>query len=733
MRKYILISFILGAFSVVGQLKGVIYGSTENSKVKLYGAKIKLLASQQKTITNEEGEFEMVLPKNLPDTMVFSAMGYFPDTIVVDNKDRFIYMEIVLYSEQLLPEVVVSIRKSTTSISRLKTLHVEEITSGELRKAACCNLSESFETNASVDVNITDAVSGAKRIQMMGLDGIYTQLQFENVPFLNGLESSYGLTSLPGTWVESIQITKGTGTVVNGYESMAGLINIELKKPTEMERFFLNTYVNGMGRTELNLHSGIALGKKWSTGIFAHGSVHPIEMDFNKDGFRDMPNGSNLAFMNRYQYQGNKMEAQFGVNYYQDDKIGGQIDQIRNAGNYYNVGLNSRHLSAFAKTGFFMKKPGRSLGVVYNYKHQDQLAEFGNSNYIGKEDRAYANLIYDGIIGTTIHKYKVGANVVLNTIQQRKDSIEDNRNQIVPGLFAEYTFTGLRLSAVIGGRADYHNQYGLMFSPRAHLKYLLSENTDLRITGGRGWRVPNYMIDNVSLMATSRVWVQPDTIIPEVSWNIGGSLVHEFKMFNRKSTISADYYYTYFENQLIVDRDSDPSLIFFRNIANQSFSNSFQSELSFSPFLNFDVRMAYKYLDVRSIFDDQLQQRVMVPKHRGFVNLAYRTRNKKWEFDLTCSVFGKSRLPVVELAPGTLSTDNVSKVWPSVGGQITYVLRKLEIYLGGENLANYTQKDPIIGANAPFDPYFNATRTWAPIYGVNVYAGMRFAIDKVVN
>lgn len=731
MNKFIIIGILLFSFQLKAQIRGVIYGSQGKEKEELYGAKARLLRAGIGAVTNEHGEFELTLPKDLPDTLVFSARGFYPDTLVVDKSDRFASLKVILYSELILPDVVVSYKKSTTSISRLKTLHVEEIGAGELRKAACCNLSESFETNASVDVNITDAVSGAKRIQMMGLDGVYTQMQMENIPFLNGLESSYGLTSLPGTWINSIQITKGSGTVVNGYESMAGLINLELHKPTEMEKFYVNFYGNRMGRAELNIHSGYKLSKKWSSAVFAHGSTHPFEWDTNKDGFRDMPIGENVAFFNRYDFHGEKMEAQFGVNAYLDNKIGGQMSAIRrDSAEFYDVRLNSRHLSAFAKTGFFMKKPGHSLGVVYNFKYQEQEAKFGNAHFTGVQNRGYVNLIYDGIMGSTLHKYKVGASMVADDIKQSRDSVRDDRYQLVPGVFAEYTYTGLRLVAVIGARADVHNQYGPLFIPRAHLKYTLSENTDLRFTVGRGWRVPNYMIDNISLMATSRNWIQPDTIMPEVSWNTGASVVQEFKMLTRKSTISVDYYFTYFENQLIVDRDANPSNIYFRNTSGLSFSNSLQAEWSIPALKNLDIRMAYKYLDVRSDYGGKLQQNVFIPKHRGFVNLAYKTRNKKWEYDLTCSIFGKARLPIVELASGEFSTVNESDVWPSVNAQITYVHKKLQIYLGGENIANYVQKNAIIAANEPFSPYFNATRIWAPIYGTNVYIGLRFALEQ---
>ena len=726
MKQIILIFmtlFVSG--SILAQLKGAVIGAGENNKKEpIYGAKVKLLRSGIKAVTGEDGTFELVLPKELPDTLVVTAMGYTPDTLVVNKNDRYISLSIILYSDQLLPEVVVEYRRDGHSISRLKTLHVEELTSAELRKAACCNLSESFETNASVDVNITDAVSGAKKIQMMGLDGVYTQIQMENIPYLRGLESSFGLNSISGTWIESIQITKGTGNVVNGYESMAGLINIELKKPAEMERFYANAYGNMFGRAEVNFNAGHILNDRWSTGWLAHASGVFAEMDNNDDGFRDLPMGQAAAFLNRWSYQGKKMESQFGINSYIDQKYGGQVgapggeEDLR-----YGVNIDSRHIDAFAKTGFFMKKPYNSIGVVYNFKYQTVDAEFGERTFSGEEKRGYVNAIFDGIIGTTDHKIKLGMSGVYTDIsQQLQDSLNSDRVEIVPGAFAEYTYTGMRLTAVAGARADHHNLFGFQVSPRLHAKYTLTEYTDLRFTGGKGWRVPNYMIDNISLLATSSPWILLDELRPEVSWNMGGSIVQEYRLFGQKATISVDYYHTLFENQLIVDRDLNA--IRFMNQQGMSYSNSFQTEASIKPLKNLELRFAYKFLDVKAEYAGEMRQQVMIPRHRGFFNLGFISRNKRWEYDLTVSVFGPSRLPGI----GPADEVEYAEIYPMANTQLTHVYKKWDFYLGIENLTNYRQDDPIIDAANPFGSNFDATQIWGPVMGINVYAGVRYAL-----
>ena len=739
MKTYYLfiLSFCCITNIVNAQIKGLIQGADGSQKKPIYGAKIKLLQAKTGTVSREDGTFELVLPKELPDTLVISAFGYNPDTLIVSKKDRFTALNILLYSDKLLPEILIEYRKNGHSISRLKTLHVEELTAIELRKAACCNLSESFETNASVDVNITDAVSGAKKIQMMGLDGVYTQIQMENIPYLRGLESAFGLSSLSGTWIESIQITKGTGNVVNGYESMAGLVNLDLKKPDEMEKIYLNVYQNIFGRSEFNFNKGIILNPKWSTGFLGHVSSTYGNIDRNKDAFRDLPTGDNTAFMNRWAYKGKKMEAQFGINFYRDRKVGGQTSFFRNEENQvdtinYGVLINSKHIDIYGKTGFFGKRPMQSLGIVYNIKHQEIDGFFGLKNFSGLEKRGYINVIYDDIIGTSDHTIKIGTSFVAIDISQKADTLSQKRMELVPGIFAEYTYTGRRLTGVFGSRYDYHSIFGEQFSPRVHLKYLLSEMTDLRFTAGKGWRVPNFIIDNISLLASSKQWIAPSETKPEISWNIGGSLVHEMKIFERKATISLDFYHTRFENQLIIDRDETVNTVVFSNLKNSSFSNSFQTEFSFSPIKNLDVRLAYKFLDVEAKYGNEMRQQVMIPRHRGFVNLAYRSRNKRWEYDFTCSIFSPSRLPIQrDMTNDTLLiSDMKSRMYPMMNAQITHIYKKFDFYIGGENLTNFRQRDPIIDASKPFGSKFDATNICGPLTGVNIYVGIRYAIAK---
>lgn len=711
-------------FNFKAQIRGVVQGADSLQTKPLKNVKITLLGAGTSVYSNEDGTFEILLGKQSPDTLLFTIKGYRSDRLVVTRSDRFAALNVVLVSGQLVREIVVSGGKDAHGISKMKTLHVEELTSAEFRKAACCNLSESFETNATVDVSMADAISGAKKIQLLGLDAVYTQLQFENIPFLRGLESAFGMHVIPGTWLESIQITKGTGSVVNGYESMAGLVNLEFKKPKDMPLMSLNAYQNRFGRSELNLQSGQRLSERWHMGLFASGASVYGTFDHNHDGFRDQALSNTFNMLQRFSYQGPRMEAQLGLQAYADDKTGGQMSFSKQNPVGYGMGLQSQHISAFSKTGFFGKKPGQSLGLIANVKFQDLNGFYGLRHFTGKEKRAYLNVIYDDNIGNADHKIKTGVSFLGLQLQQfaaQPDGavvVGNTRTELVPGIFTEYTYSGNRLSAVLGARYDQHNLAGAQFSPRAHIKYALTPQLDLRATGGRAWRMPNYVADNLTLLASSKVWVAAPTLLPEISWNVGASLVQGFSFKKRKGSISLDTYHTRFSQQLVADRDSVSSLVIFKNLSDNSVATVLQAEFAYEVLRGLDLRLAYKFQDVRALYAGKLQNQVLLPRQRFFTNVAYQTRNKRWEYDFTYSRYSAVRLP----------QQGMGSPWALLNAQVTRSWKKTELYVGGENLLNFMQQHPIMGVDNPFGSDFDATEIWAPIMGWNVYFGLRYTL-----
>ncbi len=713
------------------KIKGKIITTTASGLSQgVPGAKIEWLNSDHRGLSAKDGSFE--IEGQLPDTLMVSFVGF--QTVYLEIIDESIEYTINLKDGVLLDGVQIIAKNLGTHIDLIDPRHVETIGAGELRKAACCNLSESFETNASVDVNITDAVSGAKKIQMLGLDGVYTQMQWENIPLIRGLSTSYGLSFTPGTWIESIQITKGTGSVLNGYESMAGMINLELKKPDESERFYLNAYLNKFGRAELNLHGAQQINEKWSTMTFLHASNQSYESDVNNDGFRDMPIGYIGAAMHRWNYTGKNSEAKFGFKFTVADKEGGQLGSrsTEPGSGLWNAKFNTEHVELFAKNGYFLKsRPQGSIGLIAQAKYHHMRNTFGPTTYEGTQRKLYFNSIYGDIIGNTNHSIKTGFSFLLDDYNQSYNDSTFLKTEIVPGAFAEYSYNRIdKLIIVAGFRADYHNLFGPLWTPRLHAKWNINKRNALRFSLGRGYRVPNPYADFNSNMASSRTWIVSQNIVPEDGVSAGVTYTQKFLLFDRAASLTVDYFYTHFWNQLLIDMDISPTEIHVYNTNSTSFAHSAQVEVGIEPIRNLELRGAFKYYDVRATFNNVLVQRAFVPKYRILLNLGYQTRNKKWLFDLTGNWVGKKRLPPTASNPMPYQRGLESESFWLLNSQLTYNFKRFSIYLGGENLLNVIQSGAIISAEDPFGTYFDATQLWAPISGFNVYVGLHFAIKQ---
>jgi len=710
--------------------KGRVISGT--NKTPLPGANVYWLNTSKGTSTNQNGQFE-IENINLPQKLVGSFVGYKNDTVLVTTGNS---QEIIFQLEEsiLLNEVIVTANEPSTFMSMRPAIPVENITSKELKKAACCNLSESFETNASVDVAITDAVSGSKKVQMLGLDGIYTQILFENMPFLRGLSSSNGLNFVPGTWVESMQITKGSGSVVNGYESMAGQINIEFLKPEEHEKLFINLYASNQQRYEANIHLAQKISKKLSNLLFIHANTVQSKTDMNNDGFYDMPQNKQLNVFNRWNVNSDKWESKSGVKIMWEDRISGQTDFNKNIEqknqNAYGIGINNRLLEGFTKNGFlFPEKPNKSIGTIINGKIHQQEMFFGNRKYNGIEQNVNANIIHQSMLFNTFNTLKAGASFMYDDYKENYNDSLFNRTEIVPGIFTEYTYNDeVKFSVVAGVRADMHNLYGLRITPRLHLKYNIFKETVLRASIGQGLRVANVFVENSAVFASSRTVILKSPLMPENAINTGGSLLHKFTIGGRDASFVVDYFYTYFLNQVVVDLDFNPQQVLFYNLNGESYSHSTQTEVNFYAFEGFEIKAAYKFYNVETTYNGILLSRPLVPKNRVLLGISYETVNEKWKFDAAANYFDKSRLPNTSTNPDIHKRSSLSTPYTLLHLQVTKVFKHLEAYLGGENMLNFIQPNAIISPNEPFGKYFDASLMWAPVNGRMFYGGIRFKI-----
>ncbi len=709
-----------------------ILGMVATSKHEpLVGATVQVLGTDKGTITDVDGRFEISASNG--DRLIVSFVGFDTDTVEAETGKMMHIM--INESAEELGEVVVS--SGSTFFDNMESKNLEIITEKELLKAACCNLSESFETNASVDVSLTDAVSGAKMIRMLGLDGKYVQINRENIPHVRGLTNRYGLGFVPGTWIQSIDVGKGAGTVVNGYESMTGQINLEFKKPENSEKLYLNSYINSFGRFELNGNRARDLNEKWSTGILAHADYFGSEIDQNDDGFMDRPKSRQINVLKRFKYNGERIVGQFGLNVMRDEKAGGQTgfdfgDDHKTSPEYGFVN-NTTRIEAYGKTGIlFLDKPYKGWGFLYSASFQDMDGGFGREPYDGKETTLYFNAINQNIIGNSFHQYKTGFSVLYDDFKESYSSLNLNRQEIVPGGYFEYSYLpNDNFTMVAGLRYDHHNLYGSYWTPRLHLRYQSGKNTVWRASAGRGYRTPNVLMDNLPMLFSSRNISITEEIKPEVSWNSGASVTSEIALFNTPVEVAIDYFHTYFENQLIADMDASFTEVFLYNLRGRSYAHNYQTQLNFKLSEKLSTRVAYKYYDVKTTYSGVLRRPPFIPKNRFFINTAYATKYEKWKIDGTLQWRGKGRFPDMSNHPITdVTFDTETPSYFLLNGQISRGFRWGNIYLGSENLLNFRQKNPIVDPENPFGTNFDASMIWGPVTGTMVYAGFRYKVKR---
>lgn len=780
----------LQAQNVVGYVFEV---DGNNQRVYLPGVNIVWMGTTSGTASDANGRF--VLSKTGINTtrLVVSLIGYKTDTVELKKELTKIDIQMVPSAVEL-QEVEIKAKVGNTYISRLSPRKVQVITEGELQRAACCNLSESFETNASIDVSYSDAITGAKQIQLLGLSGIYSQIQTENIPSIRGMASAYGLNYIPGPWMESIQISKGTASVINGYESITGQINVEYKKPHDAEKLYVNLFGNSKGRMEANLYSGYELNEKWHTLMLVHGDYFGNKINkintttINSGGekqtldenFMDMPLVNTINLFNRWEYHNKRYETRFGVKYLSENRNGGTLDfdkdsfeldtaKINDKALPYGFELKTRRTEAFWKNGFmFPGKEWKSLGIIFSGVYHQQDGFFGVNPYSGLERSFYANMIYQSIIRNTNHKFSTGLSYLYDDFRENYDQIQFtyiyqtlppdqaptmdqittlspdtdlnpvnynfDRTESVPGAFFEYTYSYLdKITFIAGIRADYHNRSGLFVTPRANLRYQITESAVIRLSGGLGYRSANIISENISLLASQRILEVKETLNQEKAANYGISFMKEFRLFSRQAEVDLDLYRTDFFNQVIIDTDTDPTKVLFYNLeeGGKSYANSLQAQVTFEPISRLSVLLAFRVNDTWQTINGELRTRPFTNKYKGLATLSYATNFEKWKFDLTAQFNGSARISDQNLMPEIVRRDyEQTPSYIILLAQITKKFRhNFEVYLGGENLTGFIQEDPITEPFIPYHTHFDTMMVWGPLSGPTIYAGLRYTLN----
>lgn len=719
-------------------------GSISNEEGEgLPGATLHWKNTTLATVADMDGHFE-IERTDISNILVINFVGYDPAEVEVSPDLE--ELNITIEGSVDLETVEVSGQASDHAFSTLDNRNIETIGHGELRKSACCSLAESFETNASVDVTYSDAITGTREIQMLGLRGVYTQFLTEKRPALNGLASPYALEYIPGTWLESIQIAKGAGSVVSGPAAITGQINAELVKPWVDKPLFVNLFGSTMSRAEANIHLNKVLSKHWSSGLLLHGAFTQNQIDHDGDTFLDGPNKRLLTGLYRLFYTSPTWEVQAHVQALSEQRQGGQIVPDGATGDFFTTSQRASRIDAFGKIAFNgFEKEGHGLGLIWNYAWHDAHSVFGKNEHFGTQRSFYANLIHVlPLFNDAGHKLSSGLSYQLDNFDEQLNDSDLSRRESMPGIFAEYSFHPeiescsnpefwwQRFGFVAGVRYDHHNRFGGLISPRVNAKYNFNDETVVRVSLSKGFRSANVIAENYSVLATNRTFIFENPLRLEEAWNAGVNFTRNFDFLKNRATLAFDAFRTWFQNQVVVDVEADYTKVFFYNLDGPSYSNSIVTTFSFKPLKNLEAKLAYKFTDVKMTYLDGLRERPLVARHRGLVTLGYESSNERWMVNLIAQIVGPQRLPDNSGIPPVLLTNHpeISPTYALINAQVTHKFRpNFEMYIGGENLTNYRQHYPIIGFTDPFGKYFNGMQVYAPIMGIVGYVGLRYWID----
>ena len=642
-------------------------------------------------------------------------------------------------------------------ISRFKDVRTEVISAAGLCKMACCNLAESFENSASVTVGYSDAVTGARQIRLLGLSGVYTQMLDETRPVMRGLSAPFGLSYVPGQWLESIQIAKGSSSVINGVECMTGQINMEHRKPTDEKPLFLNAAVMSDTKMDFNVASSLQMGYKWSTVLLGHVSGNIKPHDSNQDGFLDEPKMLQFNVANRWLYMAdNGTQVRFGVRAIQDNRHGGQVG----VENPWVSDILNRSLNGYLKVGVPLNEENtQNIALVADYSYQDMDSYFGATKYIAGQHSAFANLLYQNVINES-HRFTLGLNGTFDRYNEdftrtvlvgvvpfttEKNGITDLANA---GVFGEYTFNaGEKFSAIAGLRGDWFYNQGFKVSPRVTLKYMPVDEIVIRANGGRGLRYSTPLVDNIGVFSTGKQFLGSyNEHILEDAWTFGGNFTYYIPVGATSNTyVSFDYFRTQFAQQMVVDY-GQTQIDFYALDGRTSFTDNYQLDFSIDPIERFNITATFRYTNAKQEFkgSEAPVEKPMTSRFKGVLNLQYATNLNKWIFDFTaslngsCKVYDFMNLINEDGSLTALPKEGVERmykngrtpVYPMLYAQVTRRFKGWDVYVGAENLTNYTQKNPIIGADNPNQSIFDASCIWGPLMGIKAHVGFRFTLWK---
>jgi outer membrane receptor for ferrienterochelin and colicin len=735
--------FLFGCSLTYSQsVKGTVYGQSESKKETLDAAVVRWLGTTKGVITEPDGKFEISTEGITDKRLKISYTGYKSDTIEVGEKE---YVEITLIPNSTTSTIEVEDNKKSTHFLNLNS-KTEVITTQELVKDACCDLAGCFGRNSSVEVAVTDIITDSKELKILGLEGAYTQILVDNLPLMTGLNTKYGVSSIPGTLIDRITISKGSNSVLQGYESISGIMNVLLRDYDNSERLMVNGFVNSMLEKQFNLNFTNPVNKKLSTILSLHTVQKSNVLDHNGDGFLDNPLTTRYVLYNKWNLKDEKSKTDFSAagRLWNEERTGGQREDAH--GNTHTPGqkLYTQTVKINSAEGYsrlgreFTESSGMKLYLTSSY--YDQKSTYGDTRYDAAQGNFSFSGFYEfeyitrGFMKTGIsYKYQnIDEQIAFGDTTSKTYAGDYVKKESIPGVFFEnsYSFLDDQASIMTGIRFDYHNEHKLVVTPRALVRWQPDKRVVIRASVGTGFRTINLFSEHSNILASARDIVIAGKLEPEKVLNYGADVLLYFGAADYSGSLNIDFYRTDFSNKIIPDYDTDPAKVIFANLNGRAFSNELQTELSLTVLRDIELKLAYKFIDLQYEKDGIRYEQPFNSKHRVLTTVSYSPFSKSWSVSAGLNWFGKQRLPSTASNPLQYRLPEESKPYALVNMQVNKNFKYVELYAGVENLLDFTQDNPIISADDPFGRYFDTSYIWGPTRGREFYAGFRFLIGR---
>jgi outer membrane receptor for ferrienterochelin and colicins len=748
LKKYFTIIFFI---SIVSFSQNTIKGKVTTESEALPFASVLIIELQKGTETDSDGKYTI---EDIPAgeyTLQFSFTGFKTQRKKINIEVNGEHTINTILEENLtLDDVVVT--GTLKAVSRLETaVPVEVYTATFLKKNPTPNVFEALQNVNGVRPQLNCNICNTGDIHINGLEGPYTMVTIDGMPIVSGLSTVYGLSGIPNSLIERIEIVKGPASSLYGSEAVGGLINIITKNATTAPRLYADYFTTTWFENNLDLGTKFKIGKKHHSLLGVNYFNYNNPIDNNNDNFTDVTLQDRISIFNKIDFsRKSSKELSLAGRFFYEDRWGGEMQWNKSYRGGSEVYGESIYTKRYELLGKYQLPFTENISASFSYTNHNQNSVYGNTIFLAKQEIAFGQLTWDKKIIN--HDLLFGAAFRYQYYNDNTIATQKSEKTKISSLFIQDEIKiAPKHSLLLGTRYDYNNIHGSIFTPRIAYKWKPTENDIFRINAGTGFRVVNLFTEEHAALTGSRDVIITEDLKPEKSYNINLNYLIK-KSFENGAHAILDFstWYTYFNNQILPDYDSNPNQIIYSNLNGYAQTLGITANADFIFPNGLKTTLGFTLLDSKNKRDGIVSRPILTENYSATWGISYEISKWHTSIDYTGNLYGPMRLPLLgELDP----REEYSPLWSIQNIQFTYKKWKnIQIYGGVKNLLNWTPNkgNPFIiaRANDPFDkevsfdangnaqpstnnPYaltFDPGYVYGPNQGIRAFVGLRYSL-----